>query len=105
MIKPVRVRPRADNDIDELAHYIAIENPNAALRFLDAIEAAYNKIGGFPAIGSPRFAHIQLLENVRVWAVKDFENHLIFYVERQDYIDVIRVLHSARDIPACLISD
>ena len=28
--------------------------------------------------------------------------HLIFYLERADHIDIVRVLHSARDIPALL---
>lgn len=104
MIKPVRVRPIADSDIDEHINYIAQDSLNAALRFVDATESTYNKISEFPAIGSPRYAHLHLLENVRVRAIKDFENHLIFYIERSDYIDIIRVLHSARDIPVLLVS-
>lgn len=104
MIKAVRVRPIADSDIDEHIKYIAQDSFNAALRFLDATESTYNKISEFPAIGSPRYAHLHSLENVRVRAIEDFENHLIFYIERPDYIDVIRVLHSARDIPALLVS-
>lgn len=103
MIKPVRIRPKADNDLDDHINYIAQDNFNAALRFLEAVESTYTKIGEFPAIGSPRYTHLHLLENVRVWAIKGFENHLIFYIERQDYIDIIRVLHSARDIPALLL--
>jgi toxin ParE1/3/4 len=100
MSKPIRVRPIADNDIDELANYIAGNNLNAALRFVDAVAETFEKINEFPAIGSPRYAY--LLENLRMRAVQDFESHLIFYIERQDYIDVVRVLHSARDIPDLL---
>jgi hypothetical protein len=35
-------------------------------------------------------------------AIKDFENYLLFYLEHEDFIDVIRVLHGARDIPEVL---
>jgi plasmid stabilization system protein ParE len=37
-------------------------------------------------------------------AIKDFENYLWFYLEHQDCVDVIRVLHGARDIPEALQS-
>ncbi len=104
MIKPIRVRAVADSDIDNHINYMAQDNPDAALRFIDALEVTYSKIAEFPAIGSPRYSH--LVKNVRFRAVQDFENHLIFYLERQDYIDIIRILHGARDIPALLpISD
>jgi len=101
-MKLVRIRPRADADIDSLADYIAEENPGAALRFLSAVEKTFAALARQPGMGSPRFAHLPLLEGLRVWAVSGFENHLIFYIERSAYIDVLRVLHAARDIPAAL---
>jgi toxin ParE1/3/4 len=101
-MKPVRVRPLADREIDDHAGYIAKDNIEAALRFLDAVQAAFDRIGERPSIGSPRYAHLPIMENLRVWAVPNFENYLIFYVERGDHVDVLRVLHAARDIPAAL---
>jgi toxin ParE1/3/4 len=101
-MKPVRVRPLADREIDDHAGYIAKDNLEAALRFLDAVQAALDRIGDCPSIGSPRYAHLPIMENLRVWAVPDFEHHLVFYVERSEYVDVLRVLHAARDIPAAL---
>ena len=35
-----------------------------------------------------------------MWAVSGFENTFIFYIERPAYVDVLRVLHAARDLPA-----
>jgi hypothetical protein len=35
-------------------------------------------------------------------AIKDFENYLLFYLERENCVDVIRVLHGARDVPEAL---
>ncbi len=37
-------------------------------------------------------------EGIRRWRVNDFENFLIFYRPIDDGIEVIRVLHGARDI-------
>ena len=101
-MKPIRVRPRADADIDECAAYIARDNPDAALRFLDAIEQALATLAEQPAMGSPRYAHLPMMEGLRMWVVSGFENYLMFYIDRPHFIDVVRVLHAARDIPALL---
>jgi len=73
-----------------------------ALRFMDATRKAFDLIGEQPGIGSLRYAHLPMLEDLRVFPVSGFENHLVFYIERQVYVDVIRVLHSARDLPVAL---
>ena len=101
-MKPVRIRPLADREVDELADYIAQDNLDAALRFLDAVQKTFDLISEHPGIGSPRFAHLPMLEGMRVCAVTDFESYLVFYLERETYVDVLRVLYGARDIPAIL---
>jgi plasmid stabilization system protein ParE len=35
---------------------------------------------------------------VRMWRISGFPNHLIFYRPHQDRIEVVRVLHTKRDI-------
>lgn len=102
VIKPVRVRPLADIEMDAHADYIARDNPGAALRFLESVQAAFDQISDHPAIGSRRYAYSPLLKDLRVWAVPDFENYRVFYLERSDHVDVLRILHAARDIPAAL---
>jgi toxin ParE1/3/4 len=57
-----------------------------------------------PGIGSPRYAEIPLVRGIRMLAIKDFEKYLLFYLESEDCVDVIRVLHGARDIPEALQS-
>ena len=103
-MKPVRLTPRADSDIDACFFWIAKDNPAAALRFLDAIELTCDTLSRMPGIGSPRYAEIPLVHGVRMLAIKDFENYLLFYLEHEDCVDVIRVLHGARDIPEALQS-
>ncbi|HYY29270.1 MAG TPA: type II toxin-antitoxin system RelE/ParE family toxin [Chthoniobacterales bacterium] len=103
-MKPVRLTPRADSDIDTCFAWIAKDNPAAALRFLDAIELTCDALSRMPGIGSPRYAEIPLIRGVKMLAVNDFENYLLFYLEREDSIDVLRVLHGSRDIPEALQS-
>jgi toxin ParE1/3/4 len=104
-MKPVRIRPRADAEIDALADYIAADSPSAALRFLDATQKAFELISEQPEIGSKRYAKPPVLQGLRMCPVPDFPKHWIFYIERPDHIDVLRVLHGARDIPAALQKD
>jgi toxin ParE1/3/4 len=103
--KPVIPRALAKQDVDDaLSHYISEEAEQAALGFIDALEQAYSRISRHPALGSPRYAHELDLPGLRCWSLKRYP-HLVFYVERQDHIDVWRVLHGMRDIPARLHSD
>ncbi len=97
--KPTRVRPRTDSDIDELADYIAQDNLDAAIRFMDSLQNTLELISGQPRIGSLRYAHLPMLEGLRVLAVSGFGNHMVFYIERSTHIDVLRVLHGARYSP------
>lgn len=101
-MKPVRVRPQADTEMDALADDIARDSLNAALRFLEAVQKSFDLISKQPEIGSRRYAYLPLMEGLRMWPVANFEKHLIFYIERPSYIDVLRVLHSARDLPEAL---
>ena len=98
--KPVVLRERAQRDIDEaLENYLTETGSAVALDFIDALEDARRQIGAQPATGSPRYAHELDIPGLRIRTVKRFP-YLVFYVERDAEIDVWRVLHGARDIPA-----
>ena len=98
--KPVVPRELANQDVDEaIAHYLAESAPQAALGFIDALERAYAHIARHPATGSPRYAHELNLPGLRSWPLSRYP-YLVFYVEHAQHIDVWRVLHGQRDIPA-----
>lgn len=98
--KAVVARAQANQDVDEaIAYYLSESAEHAALGFIDALERAYAHIGRHPATGSPRYAQELNLPGLRVWPLTRYP-HLVFYVERPDHIDVWRVLHGQRDIPA-----
>jgi toxin ParE1/3/4 len=42
------------------------------------------------------------LPGIRCWPLRPWPQ-LVFYVEREQAVEVFRVLHGARDIPASLI--
>lgn len=98
--RPVVPRALANRDIDEAINYSRDEHANsAALGFIDALEQAYAHISQHPGTGSPRYAHELNLPGLRSWPLVDYPR-IVFYVERPDRIDVWRVLHGQRDIPA-----
>ena len=98
--KPVVPRAQARQDVeDALAYHVNEAAEGAALGFIDALERAYAHIARHPATGSPRCAHALNLPGLRCWRLTRYP-YLVFYVERPDHLDVWRVLHSQRDIPA-----
>lgn len=98
--KPVIPRDLANRDVDEIIeHYLSEGAEQAALGFITALEQAYGHLGRHPATGSPRFGHELNLPGLRSWKLARYP-HVVFYVERDDHIDVWRVLHGHRDIPA-----
>jgi len=99
-VKPVVPRAQADRDVDHAVAYCLNEgSEQAALGLVDALEQAFHHISHHPAAGSPRYAHELNLPGLRSWVMSPYP-YLIFYVERPSHIDVWRVLHVQRDIPA-----
>jgi toxin ParE1/3/4 len=102
MTSGLRILPAADADVDELATHIASTNLEQGLRFCDAVQSTYALILDGPerwgryGFGSPRLAEL------RKRSVLGFPNHLVFYRIDADMVEIVRVLHGARDIPAVL---
>ena len=98
--KAVIPRLLAVSDVnDAIDYYLEQEAEEVALGFIDALEQAYSHIGLHPSSGSPRYAHELNLPGLRSWPMKTYP-YIIFFIEHQDHVDVWRVLHGQRDIPA-----
>lgn len=99
---PVIPRELALRDVEQaVAYYLDEGATSAALGLIDALEKAYAHIGRQPATGSPRYAHELNLPGLRFWPLTRYP-YCVFYTEKSDHIDVWRVLHGQRDIPAWL---
>ncbi|HUB28011.1 MAG TPA: type II toxin-antitoxin system RelE/ParE family toxin [Tepidisphaeraceae bacterium] len=98
----LRILPAAVADVDAAALFIARDSVDAAIRFHDAVDITCEQIQEFPT-RSPRYELPEpQFSELRRRAVQGFRNYLIFYRFDGDAVDVIRVLHGARDIPAIL---
>lgn len=98
--KSVLLRELARRDVETAVdYYVGVAGPDAALGFIEALQSAYRAIAERPALGSPRYAQELVLPGLRSFALKAFP-YLVFYVERDDHIDIWRVLHGRRDIPS-----
>ncbi|SRR6266446_2862851 len=80
-------------DLVQIATGVGGEDPAAADRLLDMIEEKCRLLAQFPEMGRKRE---ELAPALRSFPVG---NYLIFYRARAEGIQVIRVLHGARDLP------
>lgn len=99
-----RVYPEwlAEQDLLGSLDYLAQERPEAASRFIGAIEEAFGQIAGMPEIGAPRSFNHPRLKNTRLWPIPNFRKYLIFYQLAHGEIRVLRVLYGSRDIQALM---
>lgn len=101
-VKPIVPRKVATADVEEaIDYYVGEQAFDAAMGFIDELEKAYRQIARQPGAGSPRYIHELGLPGLRFWQLRKYP-FLVFYVELTDRIDVWRVLHAQRDIPAWL---
>lgn len=94
------MRAAARSDVDEAtSHYVDEGGSEVALGFIDALEHALGHLARYPESGSPRYGHELNLPGLRSWPLKPYP-YLVFYMTGSETIDVWRVLHDRRDIPA-----
>lgn len=85
--------PLARTDLKEILDYIARQSRRDALRFVDRLLSKCEMLAESPEMGE----ECEVGQFVgRVWPVG---NYLIFYRIVLDRIEVVRVLHGARDWP------
>jgi toxin ParE1/3/4 len=95
-------RRAAEEDVAEQLAYIAADRPAIAHRYAMALEDAYERLRTMPEVGVLRSYGPRRLHTVRVWSVPGFRRFLIFYRVTPKTVEIIRVLHAARDIPRVL---
>ena len=87
-------RPLAEADILEIWDYIADDSFAAADGWVDRLDEQFRVLATQPLMGRARD---ELATGVRSFP---FGRYVVFYVPLDDGIDVVRVLHGARDIVA-----
>jgi toxin ParE1/3/4 len=87
-----RLRPRAIVDLEEIGDYIAIDNPAAAVTLITDIMRCCDLLAESPLLGRDRNA---LCTGTRSFPIG---RYIIFYSPAADGIEIVRVLHGARDV-------
>lgn len=91
-------RPKVLEDLIDLAYHLALTDLTISDRFLDACNDTFKRLEKMPRLGRVGKFRNPVLSDVRVWPVKGFKNHLIFYCITESGIEILRVLHSSRDL-------
>jgi toxin ParE1/3/4 len=102
MTLPLVQRERARADLLELVAWIAADNPKAALALHDAYERSLDLLADNPRLGRLYASGSPQLAGMRVLAVRRFRKILIFYRALPEAVEIVRLLHGSRDIPAVL---
>lgn len=97
------VREQAWVDLEEVGAFIAKDNPAAAAEVVRQLRVSFEQLARMPQLGR-LVTKIKTSEQLRMWLLPAFRNYLIFYRELPDAVEIVRVLHGARDIKRILES-
>ncbi len=86
--------PLAAEDLIEIWAWIAVDDPSAADRMLDLIEAKLRLLAANPALGPAR---PDIAPELRLFPIR---RYVVLYRALPDGIEVVRVVHGTRDLPA-----
>jgi toxin ParE1/3/4 len=95
------VRERAWAAVEELSTFIARDNPAAAAEVVRQLRLSFEQLARTPQLGRA-VRNIETTERLRMWLSPAFRNYLIFYRKLQDGVEIVRVLHGARNIQRIL---
>ena len=98
----MRLRRAAKQDLSDAAvHYAAQGGVALGEDFLLEATTALSRIEAMPGLGSPRAGQRCGVEGLRAWHVKRFPMRW-YYFERDNHLDVVRLLGDRQDIAAIL---
>ena len=86
----VIISPQADQELEEIAVFIAEDNPNRAISFISEIlESIENRLASFPNIGKPYKNDHRMIV---------FKGYIIFYTvdEKNKQVNVSHILNPAK---------
>ncbi|OYW28834.1 MAG: hypothetical protein B7Z47_05430 [Chthoniobacter sp. 12-60-6] len=83
---------QADRDLDDIWDYVAQDSALQADRLWDHFKAKLQYLAKWNTFGSPRF---DLCTNCRSYP---FGKYCFYYRPTESGIEVLRILHSARDL-------
>ena len=94
-----------EEDLLDIAAYVANHDIAAAKRLLDAVELTFTWICQFPLAGKRIRTPRTHLAEIRMTPVQGFRDYLIFFLPSKNEVKILYVIHGARNIPKLLTQD
>ena len=94
-----------DVDLVEIGAFIARDNLMAAEAVLLAIEATFDQLKHQPLSGVAWRSPVRKLAGMRMLPVQIYPTYLIFHRANADFVRILYVVHSARDLPTLFQKD
>ena len=90
-------------DLVEIVHYyIRKGTPATARRFRIQAETTFQRLASMPGLGA-RYDHENpALADLRCFPISHFKKFLVFYRPVENAIEIVRVLHGAREVSRIL---
>jgi toxin ParE1/3/4 len=90
----------AEQDVEEIVDYISHDSAQAAATFRVALQHVCEMLVDIPEAGSTRTFRNPEMKGVRMLPVRKFDKYLIFYRSTSEGLEIVRVVHGARDLPS-----
>jgi toxin ParE1/3/4 len=98
-------RPKARRELEDIAVHISRHRPSAARGFLITVRKLYDALAAMPAMGSPWEPENQRFADIRFFTIPRYPNYVIFYRPVRGGVEILHVLHGARDLSTVLGAD
>ena len=102
MKRLIRRTKQVAGEIIDIYGHIAARNRSAAERVFDEIESTIRFLAEWPGAETRWLSNDPRLADVRMMGLRKYRNYLIFYRVAGDAIEILRVVHGARDLDRVL---
>jgi plasmid stabilization system protein ParE len=94
-----------DVDLPVIYNFIFGDNPAAADRVLRAIRATFLHLVSQPRSGVSYRSGMHRHSGMRMLPVPHFRSYLVFHTVGSDFVRILYVVHSSRNLPEVFASD
>jgi len=95
-------RPKAREELEDIAVEIGIDRPSAARRFLRAARKTYGNLAAIPELGALWTPENPRFQGLRYFPIPRYPNYVVFYRPLPDGVEILHILHGARDLQSVL---
>ncbi len=94
---PVRRRARAELELLAHVERIAEADRDSAIRFVDAVDEALERLSELPEMGAPYESDHPRLQGIRKWVLPGFRNFVLFYLFDGQAVHLLHVFDGRSD--------